>query len=67
VLSDRETILELMRRARDSGPHELHDLIRRWRDIESAGGTPALRELGEDLCISHTEVRRRLDRLAALA
>jgi DNA-directed RNA polymerase specialized sigma24 family protein len=66
LLSDRQTILELMRRARDSGQHELNDLIRCWRDLVSVGETPTLRELGICLGISHTEVRRRLDRLAKL-
>jgi hypothetical protein len=66
LLSDRQTILALMGRARDSGQHELNDLIRCWRDLVSADDAPTLRALGVCLGISHTEVRRRLDRLAEL-
>jgi DNA-directed RNA polymerase specialized sigma24 family protein len=66
LLSDRETILDLMRHARDSGQDELNDLIRCWIDLDSAGEAPTLRKLAARLSISHTEVGRRLDRLARL-
>jgi hypothetical protein len=67
LLSDRETILTLMQRARDSGQHELNELMQCWLDMDFAGQKPTLRDLGAHLQISHTEVRRRLDRLAQLS
>jgi DNA-directed RNA polymerase specialized sigma24 family protein len=66
VLSERTTILKLMRQARDTGQHELNELIRCWMDVDASGEKPTLRKVGARLGISHTEVRRRLDRLADL-
>lgn len=63
---DRRAVRDLMQRAREAGEHDLADLIRCFRDLVASGEQPTLRELGTSLGISHTEVRRRLDRLAAL-
>jgi DNA-directed RNA polymerase specialized sigma24 family protein len=66
LLVGQDAVLRLMARVRDCGEHELNDLIRTFKDLAEVGRTPTQRQLGAALNLSHTEIRRRLDRLAAL-
>jgi RNA polymerase sigma factor (sigma-70 family) len=67
LLASRAMVLELMAVARDEGEHELNALISTYLNLADAGGRPTLRELGDALGVSHTEINRRLERLAELA
>jgi Sigma-70 region 2 len=65
-LASRAQVVRLMRLAIECGEDDLVRLMRAFLDIGESGATPTLRQLGERLGSSHTEVRRRLDRLAEL-
>lgn len=67
ALSSKALVIQLMAIAKDRGEHELNLLIAAYRNLAQPGKTPTLRQLAAELGLSHTEVRRQLDRLAALA
>ncbi len=66
LLTSQAIVLELMATARDRGEHELNVLIEAYRNLAEHGSTPTLRQLGAALGVSHTEIHRRLERLAIL-
>ncbi len=65
-LASRTQVLRLMRLAIDRGENDLVRLMRAFLNMSASGTTPTLRQLGDRLDLSHTEVRRQLDRLAEL-
>jgi RNA polymerase sigma factor (sigma-70 family) len=67
LLTSQAMVLELMAAARDRGEHELNMLIEAFLNLAEHGARPTLRELGAALGVSHTEIHRRLERLAAMA
>jgi DNA-directed RNA polymerase specialized sigma24 family protein len=65
-LAGRDQVVRLMKLAIKRGEDDLVRLMRAFLDIAESGVTPTLRQLGERLGSSHTEVRRQLDRLAEM-
>jgi RNA polymerase sigma factor (sigma-70 family) len=67
LLASQAIVLGLMAAARDRGEHELNVLIEEFLNLAEHGARPTLRALGAALGVSHTEIHRRLERLASLA
>lgn len=67
AIGGAEQVRVLRERALLAGREELIELVDVYLSLATAGRQPTLREIGHALGISHTEVRLRLDELAAMA
>ncbi len=61
-----ERVIELIRRNREAGRHELNAMIGVWLNLAERGERPTLRALSAQLGIAPSTVRARMDQLATL-